>query len=73
MSNNYNRAKYNKALTSIEYTRLMKMDNVYCLICVKRAGSYNASCHPQVYNRKGWKGRRYRTWKYNRKYQWKNK
>jgi len=56
----------------MEYTRLMKMENVYCIICVKRAGNYNASCHPSVFNPRGWRWRRKRNWKNKRKTQWKN-
>lgn len=73
MSIHRNRAKFNKALTSMEYTRLMKMENVYCIICVRRAGNYNASCHPSAFNPKGWEWRRKRSWKNKRKTQWKNK
>ena len=73
MSKNRNRAKFNKALTSMEYTRLMKMDNVYCIFCVRRVGNYNASCHPSVFNPKGWKWRIKISWKNKRKTQWKTK
>jgi hypothetical protein len=71
MSIHYNRAKFNKALTSMEYTRKLKSDNLYCYICVRRAGSYTASCHPSTGN-EGWIRRMKRTWKRKRKTQWKN-
>ena len=71
MSIHLNRAKLNKTLTSMEYTRLMKMDMVYCRICVRRGGGYNYSCHPSDNNPRGWRWRRKRTWKHNRKTQWK--
>tara|TARA_R110000851_G_scaffold131429_8_gene265515 strand:- start:41608 stop:41826 length:219 start_codon:yes stop_codon:yes gene_type:complete len=72
MSINTNRAKYNKALTSMEYTRLMKNDNLYCYICVRRAGGYNFTCHPSAFNPRGPKWREKRSWKNQRKTQWKN-
>ena len=73
MSINRNRAKYNKALTNMEYTRIMKNDNLYCYICVRRGGGYDWTCHPSVYNPKGYKWRMNRTWKRKRKTQWKQK
>lgn len=71
MSIHRNRAKFNKALTSMEYTRLMKMEHVYCPICVRRGGGYNYTCHPSAFNPKGPKWRENRTWKKKRKTQWK--
>jgi len=71
MSINRNRAKLNKAMNNEEYNRIMKNDGVYCIICVRRSGSYNGSCHPSTMNPKGWKYRKFRTWKHNRKKQWK--
>jgi hypothetical protein len=66
-----NRAKLKRAQDNIEYNMIMKNIDLYCYICVRRAGSYEASCHPSSYNPKGWKGRMYQTWKHNRKNQWK--
>jgi len=51
----------------------------YCYICAKRSGSFYYDCHPaDEYGRHGsGKGifsmqrREYRSWKYNRKNQWK--
>ena len=71
MSINRNRAKFNKALTSMEYTRMMKNSTVDCPICVRRGGGYFYSCHPSRNNPKGYGWRKTRTWKYNRKTQWK--
>ena len=71
MSKNRNRAKLNKAMTSMEYTRIMKNETVYCRTCVKRGGGYNYSCHPSAFNPKGWRWRMNRSWKSNRKTQWK--
>ena len=72
MSVKRNRAKFNKALTSMEYTRLMKNENLYCYICVRRGGGYNYSCAPSALNPKGYKWRMNRSWKNSRKKQWKN-
>lgn len=73
MSIHRNRTKFNQALTSMEYTRLMKNEHLYCYICVRRGGKYSSSCHPSVYNNKGWEWRENRTWKNNRNTQWKIK
>jgi hypothetical protein len=56
----------------MEYTRLMKNDNLYCYICVRRAGGYNFTCHPSAFNPRGPKWREKRSWKNQRKTQWKN-
>ena len=71
MSKNRSRAKLNKAKDNIEYNRIMKNDGVYCIICVRRSGSYNGSCAPGAYTNRGWMYRRDRTWKHTRKTQWK--
>lgn len=71
MSKKRNRAKLNKAKNDKEYNRIMKNDCVYCIICIRRAGNYNASCAPGAFTNRGWRYRMCRTWKYNRKTQWK--
>lgn len=69
MSKNRNRAKFNKAKTNSEYNRIMKGDEVYCRICVRRAGRYDATCYPIWGNRDK---RENRNWKNQRKTQWKS-
>ncbi len=69
MSINRNRAKLNKALDSKEYTMIMKNVDLYCYVCARRAGNYEASCHPT--NWEGFIRRCNRTWKHNRNTQWK--
>lgn len=80
MSINRNRAKLKKAKNNREYRLInMHVEYNYCYICQKRGGTFYASCHPA--KRYGWHGngkqvfstdrREYRTWKYNRKKQWK--
>jgi len=71
MSVNHNRSKFNKALTSMEYTRLMKNETISCQICARKGGGYKSSCHPSDNNPKGWRWRKTRTCKHNRKTQWK--
>lgn len=71
MSKKRNRAKLNKALDNKEYNVIMKNLNLYCYICVRRAGAYEASCHPRAHSNRGWKYRMNRTWKHTRNYQWK--
>ena len=71
MSKKRNRAKLNKATFNKEYNKIMKSENLYCYICAKRGGSYTASCHPNNFNKKGFKYRQNRSWKHNRLTQWK--
>ena len=73
MSINRNRAKFNKAQNNKEYNILMKNNNLYCYICARRAGTHLATCAPINYrgNTSSWRFRMYRTWKYNRKKQYK--
>ena len=84
MSVNKSRAKLKKANNNKEYNKLQKNETIYCQICAKRAGSYGATCGPvrwTHYWRAGyknprkaiatWQAREFRTWKYNRKNQWK--
>ena len=54
-----------------DYSIIMKNQNLYCRICVRRSGSYEGSCHPGAFNKKGHKYREYRTWKHTRYTQWK--
>ena len=46
MSKNRNRARCNKAHNNREYNILMKSDVVYCTICNRRAGAFDAYCGP---------------------------
>jgi hypothetical protein len=84
MSKNRNRALLNKAINNKEYLILEKNETVYCQICAKRAGRYGATCGPVRWThpwRRGfknprkaiatWQAREYRSWKHNRKKQWK--
>lgn len=82
MSKNRNRANFNKAQTSREYTyRLKHYYNCYCYICARRCGNFYGSCSPADMNAKGvhgsnkriytYKYREFKTWKYNRKTRWK--
>ena len=82
MSKNRNRALLNKCKTPREYRiTYLKHEYDYCLICSKRAGSFYYYCSPETMTRKGRHGtgkiistfdaRSYRTWKYNRKTQYK--
>jgi hypothetical protein len=80
MSKNRNRAKLNKAKTGKAYQRIqMRYEYDYCYICMRRSGSYYYDCHPSpTYGRHGdgralyARGKRmHRTWKHNRKTQWK--
>lgn len=71
MSKNINRAKLNKAKDGREYTMIMKNQDLYCYICVRRVGSYSASCAPKAFNLRGWKFRVNRTWKHTRNTHWK--
>lgn len=84
MSINRNRSKLNKSLTSREYqVKQLTYEYDYCLICSKRSGSFYYDCSPMTMKSKGRHGngrvittfdyREYRTWKYNRKTQWKSK
>lgn len=84
MSKNTNRNRLEKAINNKEYNILQKGSEVDCPICAKRAGSYKATCGPvrwwPKYKRgfknskciATWQVRMYRTWKHNRKTQWKN-
>ncbi len=76
MSKNRNRAKLNKAINDKQYNRIMKNDGVYCIICVRRSGSYNGTCAPVSTRGRRWtptwRYRMNRTWKHNRKTQWKS-
>ncbi len=84
MSKNRNRKRLEKVEDNKVYNILQKGYKEYCVICAKRAGRYGATCGPvrwyPKYKRgfinphKGlvtWQVREYRTWKYNRKTQWK--
>ena len=81
MSKNRNRAKLNKAQTSKEYHKIQMSEDHYCPICMKRSGSWYYDCSPtdmRSKHRHGngkaiyrWKARRFKTWKYNRKTQYK--
>lgn len=84
MSINRNRAKLKKAETNREYRLvLMHVEYNYCYICQKRAGSFFANCSPANMHAKGRHGsgrrifrhkyREFKTWKYNRNKQWKEK
>lgn len=72
MSKNRNRAKLKKAECNREYSAILKNIDLYCRVCVKRAGSYSASCHPGAYNKKGSIFREFRSWKNSRTTQWKH-
>lgn len=82
MSKNRNRALLNLCLTSREYKQtLFKKEYDWCLICSKRCGSYYYDCSPQTMRGVGRHGngklittfdaRSYRSWKHNRKTQYK--
>lgn len=83
MSINKNRKKLSKAENSREYRKILLHDVYsYCYICAKRSGSYYYSCHPtdlKAYRHGSGKPiyshthRSYKTWKHNRKNQWKEK
>ena len=49
------------------YNIVMKNSYQYCRICCRRSGNYHAYCGPRGRNRV----REFRTWKHNRKTQWK--
>ena len=57
----------------------MKLERCYCFICQRRSGSWYYDCSPKkVWGRHGngkpiysYKFREYKSWKYNRKTQWK--
>lgn len=81
MSVNFNRARFKMAKTSKEFKlKMFKYHYNYCFICSKRAGCfyYNCSAYTRVVSRHG-SGkpighhdyREYKTWKYNRKTQFK--
>ena len=62
MSVNFNRAKYNKAKTNREYRNLL-LDDLYPIYWDEGITFYG--------NILSYQKRMYRTWKYNRKTQWK--
>jgi hypothetical protein len=79
-------SKKRRGLTTITdnrtYNILYKNSiHTYCFICQRRVGSYFADCSPSGYNSKGIHGsgkylystkfRSYKTWKHNRRTQWK--
>ena len=72
----------NKCLSSREYRlKQLRIEYNYCPICMKRNGSWYYDCSPQNVQAKSRHGdgriltsfdyREYKTWKYNRKTQWK--
>lgn len=82
MSKNRNRAQL-KELTGKEYRiRIMNTLYDYCYICQKRCGSWYYDCSPSDMKNKyrhgdgrkikNYKYRSFKTWKYNRKTQYKN-
>lgn len=82
MSKNRNRNKLNTSETSKEYRiKIIKAEYCDCTVCSKRAGSYFYSCSPSNLSMKhrhgngrgieNHKRREFRSWKYNRKKQWK--
>lgn len=84
MSKKRNRALLDKATNNRDYNLLQKNEVVYCLICSKRAGKFGVTCSPVKWvgswragykNPKKaiakWEARGYRSWKHNRKTQWK--
>lgn len=82
MSKNTNRSKLKEVFTSKEYrVKQLKYEYDYCLICSKRSGCFFSNCSPMNMRSIGRHGngkivstydyRAYRTWKYNRKTQWK--
>jgi hypothetical protein len=85
MSKNRNRAKLNKAKTNKEYKFILNYFYIVdCTICAKRAGNYTATCYPIRWTHKWKRGfknphksittfeaRAFRSWKHNRKTQWK--
>lgn len=64
MSKNFNRTKTKFCTTNKDYNMIMKNYDLYCYICVRRAGRYSASCHPSAYNL-GYFDRIRKSWKYN--------
>jgi len=64
------RKRLNKAENSRVYNMILKNLNLYCYTCVRRGGGYNCSCAPSGGR---WRERLYRSWKYDRKTQWKEK
>lgn len=71
-----------KAKTNREYNLIYKHDeNDYCYVCQRRGGNFYASCSPGYLHARGihgsgkriyrHKAREFKTWKYNRKKQWK--
>jgi hypothetical protein len=82
MSIHRNRAKLNKAITDKEALIIERVSESYCLICNKRSGTHHWDCSPsniQAKHRHGsgkaiypHKWRSYKSWKHNRKTQYKN-
>jgi len=76
MSKNRSRAKYSKALTSKEYNSIM-IDELYPLYWDEGLRFYDKKYH--CWSKRPTKRllyyqiRMYKTWKHNRKTQWKNK
>ncbi len=66
---NQSRCKTDNVISNREYNILRKSYRIYCPICAKRGGSYEAYCGPRS---TGWK-RQYKTWKHTRKTQYKIK
>jgi hypothetical protein len=61
------RRRMDAALTNREYNVALKGAGVYCIVCSRRAGRYDAYCGPSNFaNRR----RQYRTWKHNRRTRW---
>jgi hypothetical protein len=83
MSKNRNRARLNKCLTEKEMLISQRVEESYCLICNKRSGTHHWDCSPgniQSKHRHGSgksitsiKFRSYKSWKHNRKTQYKQK
>ena len=81
MSVNFNRARLKKAKTNQEFrANYFRFEYNYCYICSRRAGSFYYFCSPSTIDadRHGsgkpiysHKRREYKSWKYNRKTQFK--
>jgi hypothetical protein len=81
MSKNRNRAKLNKAITSKETLIIERVSESYCLICNRRSGTHHWDCSPSNISAKHRHGsgkaifnhkyREFRSWKHNRKTQYK--
>ena len=81
MSTNRNRAKLNKAITDRESKIIERISESYCLICNKRSGTHHWDCSPSNVSAKHRHGngraiysnkyRSFKSWKHNRKQQYK--